>query len=145
MPEPESSQPANSVSPSGTGIANWPATRNTSKPSAYSAPTPLNSSGTQVRVSPFSSSACHSGGFQLSFLALLIVWGSQRSPKIFAVVSTIILSDSDITVAFLSKTLVAEYLRLRLRPVFCMLHKPISYVTRNSSAIYRDHGVSERS
>ena len=75
MPARASSQPASSVSASGTGAANRPATASTSKPSARLAPAPPSSSGTQASVSPASASACHSGAFQPSSLARLMVCG----------------------------------------------------------------------
>ena len=63
------SQPAISVSASGTASANRPATPSTSKPSARLVPAPPNSSGTQASGSPASVTARHSGSFQAPFFA----------------------------------------------------------------------------
>ena len=59
-----SSQPASSVSASGTGSAERPATPRMAKPSARLAPAPPCVSGTQASGSPASASARHSGSFQ---------------------------------------------------------------------------------
>ena len=91
MPARASSQPASSVSASGTAARSGPASRSTAKPSASSAPAPPRSSGTQASVSPASSSALQAGAFQPS-PALLTVCGSARSVRMRRVVSAIGLS-----------------------------------------------------
>src|SRR5262249_33597768 len=101
-----SSQPASSVSASGTGNAKRPATCRISNPSASSAPAPPYSSGTQARVRPESLSARHSGSRQLPSFAWLMVWGSARSAKMRAAVSA--------TICALSFTLTLDSLRMIL-------------------------------
>src|SRR5258706_9819340 len=88
IPACDSNQPPSSVSASGTATANEPATRKTSNPSARLAPAPSSASGTQARVSPASSSARQSVFFHASSLVWTTAWGSARSRKIRAVVST---------------------------------------------------------
>ena len=95
-----SSQPASSVSASGTAKANRPATPSTAKPSARVAPAPPSRSGTQASGRPASQSACQNGAFQAPLSSRLMVCGSARSAKIRAADSVTIWSLSFVTMVF---------------------------------------------
>ena len=98
MPACVRSQPAASVSASGTDNAKRPATARIAKPSARPAPEPPNSSGTQASGRPASLSARHSGSFHAPLAALLMVCGSARSARIRAAALATICSLSSGTI-----------------------------------------------
>ena len=101
IPARASSQPASSVSASGTASAKRPAAPSTAKPSSMPAPEPPRSSGTQASGRPASSIARHSGAVQPSSFARLTVCGSARSAKIRAAVAATMLSLAPATFACL--------------------------------------------
>ena len=84
------SQPAASVSASGTATAKRPATPRTAKPSARLAPEPPRCSGTQASGSPALLSASHSGAFHAPFVDWLMLCGSARSTRIRSAASATI-------------------------------------------------------
>ncbi len=91
-----SSQPANSVSASGTARAKRLATPSVAKPSARLPPAPPSRSGTQQSGRPASESARQDGVFHAPSSSRLMACGSARSAKIRAAISATIWSLSPI-------------------------------------------------